>query len=94
MEATQSELFPIEEQQVQQTEQFQQAEWCFQFFDNEPVVFACSDTDEDAGELILRIEPTANSSVAFSDKGMTFKLFARPMSEETRLAREQKKLEN
>jgi hypothetical protein len=94
MESTQLELFPIEEQQVQQTEQFQQAEWCFQFFDNEPVVFAWSDTDEDAGELILRIEPTSNSSVSFSDKGMIFKLFARPMSETTRLEREKKRLEN
>ena len=38
MEATQLELFPKEE--PTQPKQFDQAEWCFQFFDNEPVVFA------------------------------------------------------
>lgn len=91
MEATQLELFPKEE--TEQPKQFEQAEWCFQFFDNEPVVFAWSDTETEAGELILKIEPNEQSSLTFSDKGMIFKLFARPMSEDTKSVREQKKSE-
>lgn len=91
MEATQLELFPKEE--TEQLKQFEQAEWCFQFFDNEPVVFAWSDTETEAGELILKIEPSEQSSLTFSDKGMTFKLFSRPMTEETRLARERRNSE-
>ena len=70
---------------------FEQAEWCFQFFDNEPVVFAWSEEDGDPGELVFTISPNETSSIAFSDKGMTFKLFARPMSEETKVLREQKR---
>jgi hypothetical protein len=89
MEATQLELFPKEE--PTQPKQFDQAEWCFQFFDNEPVVFAWSDIETEAGELILRIEPAEGSTVTFSDKGMTFKLFSRPISEETHQMREQSK---
>lgn len=71
---------------------FEQAEWCFQFFDNEPVVFAWSEEEGDPGELVLTINPNENSSIAFSDKGMTFKLFCRPMSEETKMLRNQKQI--
>lgn len=69
---------------------FEQAEWCFQFFDAEPVVFAWSEEDGDPGELVLSINPNESSSIVFSDKGMSFKLFCRPMSEETKFLRSQK----
>lgn len=93
MEATQLELFPKEENNEQQdvTPRFDQAEWCFQFFDNEPVVFAWSEDETEAGDLIFTINPTESSSISFSDKGMTFKLFARPLSEETKQIREERK---
>lgn len=94
MEATQLELFPQEEnnQQVEDTTpRFSEAEWCFQFFDTEPVVFAWSEEGAEAGDLILTINPTENSAISFGDKGMVFKLFSREISEETKKLREEKK---
>jgi hypothetical protein len=87
MEATQLELFPKEE--GEQPKQFDQAEWCFQFFDNEPVVFAWSETDDEPGDLVITINPHDKSDITFTSKGMSFRLFSRPMSEETRQTREQ-----
>ncbi len=75
---------PIESTEIQ----YNPAEWCFQFFDNEPVVFAWSEEDEPT-DLVLKISATNNSNIIFDDKGMKFKLFARPISEETKNLREQ-----
>ena len=83
MEATQLSLFP-EPAQPQDEPRIKQAEWCFQFFDNEPVVFAWSEDEAESGDLVLSIEPKNNSSLSFNDKGMMFKIFAREMSEETK----------
>lgn len=95
MEATQLELFPREEQQPEQPAiRFEQAEWCFQFFDNEPVVFAWAEDQNESGDLILTINPTDSSAITFTDKGMSFKLFARPMTEETKALREQRRVQN
>jgi hypothetical protein len=77
-----------------EAEKFAQAEWCFQFFDNEPVVFAWSQDESDPGELVLTLNPTSDSNIVFTDKSMTFKLFSRPMSDETRKLRYEAKDKN
>jgi hypothetical protein len=47
-------------------------EFCFQFGDNEPVVFA-----HGPNECSIRLSPTINSEMTFNDNGRVFKLFAR-----------------
>jgi hypothetical protein len=49
------------------------AEFCFQFGDEEPVVFA-----NGPNECQIRISPTPGGSMIFNDNGKVFKLFARP----------------
>jgi hypothetical protein len=87
-------LFP--EGQTQDTEfelvkenRIEQAEWCFQFFDNEPVVFAFTKSDEESSNLVIELRPTTDDTLTFTQKGMSFKIFPREMSEETKKAREE-----
>ena len=47
-------------------------EFCFQFGDEEPVVFA-----NGPNECSIRLNPTNNSEMTFNDNGRVFKLFAR-----------------
>ena len=47
-------------------------EFCFQFGDENPVVFATG-----PNECHIRLTPTANSNMTFNDNGKVFKLFAR-----------------
>ena len=47
-------------------------EFCFQFGDEEPVVFA-----NGPNECSIRLSPTSNSEMTFNDNGRVFKLFAR-----------------
>jgi hypothetical protein len=47
-------------------------EFCFQFGDEEPVVFASG-----PNECSIRLSPTSNSEMTFNDNGRVFKLFAR-----------------
>ena len=65
----------------------EQAEWCFQFFNNEPIVFAFSNEGEKAVPLTLTIESVEGEGLTFQQNGMTFKVFPRPISEETKLER-------
>jgi hypothetical protein len=89
------ELSPQEELQQQDAgsinvPEFQKivdAEWCFQFFNNEPIVFAYSNEGEEASPLALQIQPIANEGLNFQQNGMTFKIFPRQISEETKLER-------
>jgi hypothetical protein len=48
------------------------AEFCFQFGDEEPVVFASGPND-----CSIRLSPTSNTEMTFNDNGRVFKLFAR-----------------
>jgi hypothetical protein len=50
----------------------QDVEFCFQFGDEEPVVFASGPND-----CSIRLSPTSNSEMTFNDSGRVFKLFAR-----------------
>lgn len=63
------------------------AEWCFQFFNNEPIVFAWSDTNAEAAPLTLQINPIEGEGLTFQQNGMVFRVFPRPISEETQLQR-------
>ncbi len=90
------ELFPQEELQQQDggsievsaEQPITDAEWCFQFFNNEPIVFAFSNEGETATPLILKIQPNEGEGLNFQQNGMTFKIFPRPISEETKKERE------
>jgi len=63
------------------------AEWCFQFFNNDPIVFAYANEGETAVPLTLTIESTEGQGLTFQQNGMTFRLFPRPISEQTKLER-------
>ncbi len=57
-----------------QPQRFQNTEFCFQFGDNEPVVFA----NTSGNSCTIHIEPTSASNMIFNDgNGNVFKLFAR-----------------
>ena len=47
-------------------------EFCFQFGDEEPVVFATGPND-----CSIRLSQTSNSEMTFNDNGRVFRLFAR-----------------
>jgi hypothetical protein len=87
------EVFPNEELQAQgsvelpEEKKIVDAEWCFQFFNNEPVVFAFSNEGENALPLQMQIEPIEGQGLNFQQNGMVFKMFPRPISEETKLER-------
>ena len=50
-------------------------EFCFQFGDEEPVVFATG-----PNECTIRLSPTSESHMIFNDNGQVFKLFAREIN--------------
>ena len=90
------------EQQTQDTEfqlvepqpQIQQAEWCFQFFDNEPVVFAYSKSETDSSNLVIELRPVSDDILTFAQNGMSFKIFPREMTEESKQLRDQQNQQN
>lgn len=68
---------------------FEQAEWCFQFDDEEPNTFAWSQSTEDPGDLNFNIGPTEGANIVFrSPSGKTFTLFVREMTDAVREARD------
>jgi len=90
----QLELFPQEELQqdagsinIPETQPIQDAEWCFQFFNNEPIVFAWSNEGEEPAPLVLQLQPVESEGLNFQQNGMTFRVFPREISEETKLER-------
>ncbi len=85
--AEQLELFPEEETTKPAPTPIPDAEWCFQFFNNEPIVFAYSNEGEDAAPLVLEIKPQDGEGLTFSHNGMKFTIFPRPISEQTKLER-------
>jgi hypothetical protein len=69
------------------------AEWCFQFFDNEPVVFAWNKLENDESvPFVLELKPVEGQGVTFSSSGMVFRIFPREITEETKVQR-QKEIE-
>jgi hypothetical protein len=95
--AEQLDLFPQEEveQDFNQTNEVSipeaqpiaDAEWCFQFFNNEPVVFAYSEDGKEPAPLVLQIQSIESEGLTFTNNGMAFRIFPRPISEESKQAR-------
>lgn len=92
-ELEQLELFPHEQGsvQIEQPKIIEDAEWCFQFFNNEPIVFAYSNEGEKADTLTLSVKPEEGQGLTFQQNGMLFKIFPREISEETKLERAKSK---
>ena len=94
----QLELFPKEESQgsveLPKQEPIQDAEWCFQFFNNEPVVFGWQDENTSPSPLILQLQPIEGDVLTFRQNGMEFKIFARTITEESKKLRKEQKDEN
>lgn len=86
----QLELFPNEQVESPAKTKIQDPEWCFQFFDNEPIVMGWQqDPDAEASPLVMQIQPLVGEGLVFSQNGMQFKIFARPISEESKKQREE-----
>lgn len=92
-ELEQLELFPQEQGSVQmeQPKIIEDAEWCFQFFNNDPIVFAWQNEGQEPSPLVLQIQPNETDKLTFRQNGMEFSIFPRPISEETKT---QRKLES
>lgn len=71
-----------------------QAEWCFQFFDNEPVVFGWTNDDTTSSNLVIELRPTMEDALTFSQNGMMFRIFPREMSDESKRLREEQRQQN
>ena len=86
------ELSPQEEisevSEIEQLPTIEDAEWCFQFFNNEPIVFAWQDKGKEPAPLVLQIQPQDGDGLNFQQNGMSFRIFPRPISEETKKERE------
>ena len=81
------ELSPQEEVNIPEAQPIKDAEWCFQFFNNEPIVFAWSNEGEEPATLVLQLQPVESEGLNFQQNGMTFRIFPREISEETKLER-------
>lgn len=92
-ELEQLELFPQEQGSVEtaQSKIIEDAEWCFQFFNNDPIVFAWNNEGAEPSPLVLQIQPNENDKLIFRQNGMEFSIFSRPISEESK---QQRELEN
>ena len=73
--------------EIEQLPTIQDAEWCFQFFNNEPVVFAWQQEGAEPSPLVLQIQPKESDGLNFQQNGMIFRIFPRPISEETKQQR-------
>ena len=51
--------------EIEQLPTIQDAEWCFQFFNNEPIVFAWSNEGEEPTPLVLQIQPKDGDGLNF-----------------------------
>ena len=79
-----------------QQKRYEECEWCFQFDEDEPQIFAWTDPDLNRDEdpkVIFTITNIENSFITFqnSKTGKLFKIFARELSEEGRGMREQER---
>ncbi len=87
----QLELFPQEELQevnIPEAQTIQDAEWCFQFFNNEPIVFAWQEEGVEPSPLVLQIQPKDGDGLNFQQNGMTLRIFPRPIRKERKKERE------
>ena len=74
---------------------YEECEWCFQFDDGEPQIFAWTNEDMEGQEpqIQFTITNTQNSNITFKHKdGKVFKIFAREMTEAGRELQQKEKL--
>jgi hypothetical protein len=88
-------LQPIDDIVLSQ-KKYEDCEWCFQFDEDEPQVFAWTDDDLNKSEdpkVIFTITNVENSYITFQNgkTGKLFKLFARELTEEGRELRQKQK---
>ena len=78
-------LEPIGQIGIRQ-EKLEHCEWCFQFDNDEPQIFAWTGDDDSKDEdpkVIFTITNTKDSYISFTHKdGKSFKLFARELTDE------------
>lgn len=77
--------------EIEESKVIEDAEWCFQFFNNEPVVFAWQNENTPPSPLNLQVKPMESDGLNFQHNGMMFRIFPRPISEESKLQREKEK---
>jgi len=91
----QLELFPQEKLESQgsvnlpEAKVIEDTEWCFQFFNNEPLVFGWQPENSPSSPLTLQLQPVEGEVLTFRQNGMEFKIFPRPITEETKKLRKE-----
>jgi hypothetical protein len=79
-------LEPIGELKMAQPKKLEQCEWCFQFGEDEPQIFAWTGEEmiDENPTVTLTLDNTDGAYISFTHKqtGKVFKLFARELSEE------------
>jgi hypothetical protein len=74
---------------------YEECEWCFQFDEEEPQVFAWTDDElnkDEEPKVVFTITNVENSYITFTHKsGKVFKLFARELSEQGKELREKQR---
>ena len=99
----QLDLFPVEEMKEMEVEsvtlsqeKFEHCEWCYQFDDEEPQIFAWTDDTIDSTEeprVSFTIGNQKEAYITFSaPNGRTFKLFPRELTDAGKELREKSKL--
>ena len=83
-------LEPIGELKMREPERLKECEWCFQFDNDEPKVFAWTndDDDDESPTVTFTIGNTKEAYISFTKDDKTFKLFARELSDEGRKLRD------
>jgi hypothetical protein len=61
---------------------YDNCEWCFQFDDNEPYVFAAVENPTETPKVTFTINNTSESTITFTHNDRTFKIFARELTED------------
>jgi len=71
------------ENEILGIEDFDQAEWVFQFDEDEPITIAWSNDETEPGELNFILKPNSGSSVSFQsvDGKKTLRIFSRKLTE-------------
>jgi hypothetical protein len=81
-------LEPMGTIQLREPVKLKECEWCFQFDEDEPQIFAWTgegDSIDEDPKVIFTVTNTEDSYITFTHKnGKSFKLFARQLSDEGR----------
>jgi hypothetical protein len=90
----QLELFPQDKVEKPEAKVIEDTEWCFQFFNNEPLVFGWQPEGSPSSPLTLQLQPVEGEVLNFQQNGMVFRIFPRPITEETKKLRKEQQNES